>query len=178
MEAMQVTTQAPCGSPLAQLEIPMINTMVACLGSEHRKLNDLNLQLALAATRLAHSEGEAGAYQRAVALWDEIQRDLWSHLQIEDELVLSWGEQHHAISRTLLDTLKTERQETRELIAALPSLFPEIDPDPQRAAERLGFARTLLALTQRIDRHVERYDGEVLPSILRSLFHSSKVRIS
>ena len=41
MEATKVTTQmTPCDSPLPELEIPMINTMVTCLGSEHRKLND------------------------------------------------------------------------------------------------------------------------------------------
>jgi hypothetical protein len=40
MEATEVTTQMTfrC-SPLPELEVPMINTMVTCLGSEHRKLN-------------------------------------------------------------------------------------------------------------------------------------------
>jgi hypothetical protein len=37
--------------------------------------------------------------------------------------------------------------------------------------DRDVFARTLLALAQTLDSHVERYDGEVLPSILRALFH-------
>jgi hypothetical protein len=40
-------------------------------------------------------------------------------LQIEDGLVHSWGEAHHAISGALLDTLKNERQEMRKLMDAL-----------------------------------------------------------
>jgi hypothetical protein len=44
--------KTPCSGPLPDLEIPMINTMVACLGVEHRKWNGLNMQLAYGATRL------------------------------------------------------------------------------------------------------------------------------
>jgi hypothetical protein len=39
------------------------------------------------------------------------------------------------------------------------------------AGDPKSFAETLLALAQTLDSHVERYDGEVLPSILRALFH-------
>ena len=81
----------------------MINTMVACLGVEHRKLNGLNMQLAYGATRLASDGGATEANKKVLRVWDEIQQDLWSHLQIEDGL-LSWGEAHHAISGALLDT--------------------------------------------------------------------------
>jgi hypothetical protein len=49
--------KAPCNSPLPELEVPMINTMVACLGVEHRKLNGLSIQLAYDATRLASDSG-------------------------------------------------------------------------------------------------------------------------
>ena len=45
--------KTPCSSPLPELEVPMITTMVTCLGSEHRKLDQLNVQLAFAATTLA-----------------------------------------------------------------------------------------------------------------------------
>ena len=77
MEATQVTTQmTPCGSPLPELEVPMINTMVRCLGREHRKLDGLILQLAFAATRLAGDSEAVTANQRAVEVWDEIRRDL------------------------------------------------------------------------------------------------------
>jgi hypothetical protein len=172
MEAMQVPTQStPCCGPLPDLEAPMINTLVACLGSEHRKLDGLVMQLALTATRLAGDPDAPMANQRAVEVWDEIRRDLWSHLQIEDELVFLWGEAHHAIPGALLDTLKIERQEMRKLIAALPALSSGLDREPQTAADRGGFARMLLALTRTLDSHVERFDGEVLPSILRALFH-------
>ncbi len=172
MEAIQVTTQmTPCGSPMPELEVPMINTLVACLGSEHRKLDDHISQLAFAATRLASDPDALKANQQAVKVWDEIQRDLWSHFQIEDGLVFSWGEAHHAISGTLLDTLKIERQDMRKLVAALPSLSLGVDRAPQTAGDRTTLARTLLALAQTLDSHVERYDGEVLPSILRALFH-------
>jgi hemerythrin-like domain-containing protein len=172
MEATQVTTQmTPCGSPLPELEIPMINTIVRCLGSEHRKLDDLIVQLAFAATRLAADPEEVTANQRAVGVWDEIRHELRSHLQIEDELVLSWGEAHHAISGTLLDALKIEHQVMRKLMAALPALSPGVAREAQTAGDRSGFAQTLLALARTLDSHVERYDAEVLPSILRALFH-------
>jgi len=172
MEAMQVSIQStPCCGPLPDLEVPMINTMVACLGSEHRKLSGLIMQLALAATRLAGDTDATVANQRAVEVWDEIRCDLWSHLQIEDELVFSWGEAHDAIPGALLDTLKIERQELRKLVAALPALLSGFDRKPQTAGDRGGFARMLLALARALDSHVERYDGEVLPSILRAPFN-------
>src|SRR5712692_5914097 len=106
MDATPITARmTPCGSPLPELEVPMINTMVACLGSEHRKWADPIMQLALAAARLASDPEAATANQMAVEAWDEIRRDLWSHLQVEEELVFSWAEAHHAISGTLLDSL-------------------------------------------------------------------------
>jgi hypothetical protein len=166
-----MTRKTPCGSPLPELEVPMINTIVTCLGIEHRKLNGLDMQLAIAATRLARDPDASSANQQALQLWDEIRHDLWSHLQIEDELVLSWGEAHHAISGALLDTLKNERQEMGKLMTALRGLSPDVDREPQTAGDRVAFAQTLLALAQTLDSHVERYDGEVLPAILRALFH-------
>jgi hypothetical protein len=44
------------------------------------------------------------------------------------------------------------------------------DREPQTAGERSSFAQTLLALARTLNSHVERYHGEVLPSILRALF--------
>ena len=123
----------------------MINTMVTCRGSEHRKLDDHILRLAFAATRLASDPDAVTANQRAVEVWDEIRRDLWSHLQIEDELVFSWGEAHHAISGTLLDILKVKHQEMRKLVASLPTLSSGVDREPQTAGDPGAFSRTLLA---------------------------------
>src|SRR5438128_308518 len=164
MEAKQITARlAPCGGPLPELEVPMINTMVNCLGNEHRKLGDDILQLALAATRLAADPGALGTYQRTLQVWDDIRHELWSHLQIEDELVFSWGAAHHAISAPLLDTMKVERQEMHKLVAALPALSPGVGREPQTAEDRSGFAQTLLALARTLEAHVERYEGEILP---------------
>lgn len=178
MDATQVTTRmTPCGSPLPELEVPMINAMVTCLGSEHRKLDERILQLAFAATRLASDPNAPAAKQRAIEVWDEIRLDLWSHLQIEDG-VFSWGEAHHAISDTLRETIQTERQEMRKLVVALPALSSDADREPRMAGDDaifsqtpLPLAQTLLALARTLDSHVERYEGEVLPSILRALFH-------
>jgi hypothetical protein len=172
MEATQLTAQMTlCDSPLPELEVPLINTMVTCLGSEHRKLDDHISQLAFAATRVANDPDALTANRRAVEVWEEIRRDLWSHFQIKDGLVFSWGEAHHAMSGTLLDTLKIEREEMRKLVAALPGLSQDVDREQQTAGDRGAYARTLLALAQTLDSHVERYEGEVLPSILRALFH-------
>jgi hypothetical protein len=164
------TQMTPCDSPLPQLEVPMINTMVACLGIEHRKLNDLIMQLACAATRLANDPGAVTANERALQVRDEIQHALRSHLQIEDGLV-SWGTEHHAISGALLDIVKHERLEMRKSIAALRALSAGVDHEPETAEDRSGFAETLLALARTLDSHVERYDAAVLPSILRALPH-------
>jgi hypothetical protein len=169
MEATDFTIQkTPCGGPLPELEIPMINTMVACLGVQHRKLNDLNMQLAYSATRLAADPGASEANQKVMRVWDEIRQDLWSHLQIEDGLV-SWGEAHHAISGPLLGMLKNERQEMRKLVARLPERSSGVDGN-LTAEARITYSRTLLALAKTLDSHIERYDSEVLPSILRALF--------
>jgi hypothetical protein len=155
----------PCGDRLPDLEIPMINTMVSCLRSEHRRLNDLTMQLAFAATKLARNPDADTARQQAFEVWNEIRRELWPHLQVEEELVFSWGETHNAIPATLLDTLRTERGEMHTLVAALAESDRE-----QPSGNSDAVARTLQALAQTLDSHVERYDGEVLPSILRALF--------
>src|SRR5262249_38483248 len=82
MDATQFTTpMTPCGSPLPELEVPMVNTMARCLGSQNRKLDGLIMQLAFAATRLASDPEAVTANLWAVEVWDEIWRDLWSHLQ-------------------------------------------------------------------------------------------------
>ncbi len=172
MEIDQLIAQmSPCGGPLPDLEVPMINTIVTCLGAEHRKLNELTMRLAFAAAHLAGDSDAIAAQQLALELWDEIRDDLWPHLQIEEELVFSWGEAHQAISSPLLDTLKTDREEMHKLVAALPALSLGKGQDAETSADRGALARTLLALAQKLDSHVERYDGEVLPSIRRALFH-------
>ena len=171
MKQLQDKTQmTPCDSPLPELEGPMINTMVACLGFEHQKLNDLVMQLACAATRLANDPGSVTANERALQLRDEIRHALRSHLQIEDGLV-SWGKEHQAISGAILDIVKNERLEIRKSMAALRALSYGIDHEPQTAEDHSGFAQTLLALARTLDSHVERYDADVLPSILRALSH-------
>ena len=167
----------PCGCPLPDLEVPMINTMIACLSSEHQKLNNLIMQLALTATRLAANPGATATQEHALELWDEIRRVLWPHLQIEDELVFAWGEAHHAIPDSLLDTLKLERQEMRRLVAALPALSAlsaEPGAETRSGGDQAGLAETLLALVQTLDAHLERYDGEILPSLSRALFHRKR----
>ena len=171
MEHPQDKTQmTPCDSPLPELEVPMINSMVACLGIEHQKLNDQIMELACAATRLANDPGAVTANERALQLRDEIQHALRSHLQIEDGLV-SWGKEHHAISAALVGIMENERLAMHKSMVALRALSSGVDHEPQTAEDRSDFAQTLLALARTLDSHVERYGGEVLPSILRALSH-------
>jgi hypothetical protein len=175
METVQTAIDVtPCGCPLPDLEVPMINTMIACLSSEHQKLNNLTMQLALTATRLAADPGATATQEHALELWDEIRRVLWPHLQIEDELVFAWGETHHAIPALLLDTLKLERQQMRRLVGALPAMPAEMVAETQWGGDQAGLAETLLALAQTLDAHLERYDGEILPSLSRALFHRER----
>jgi hypothetical protein len=145
----------------------MINAMVACLESEHRNFSLLIMRLAFAATR--RSDGDTlGAPWLALELWSEIQRDLRSHLQIEDELVLSWGGEHHAIPAALQEAIRKERQEIRRLTASLAEIGVVEPISRENAAP---FAQALLNLAHALDSHVERYDSEVLPAIRRAAFH-------
>ena len=108
MEHPQDKTQlTACDIPLPELEGPMINTMVACLGIEHRKLNDLIMRLACAATRLANDPGAVTANERALQVRDEIQHALRSHLQIEDADLLG-----QAASRNFRRTARYREERT------------------------------------------------------------------
>jgi len=170
MDATETYDPSPCGRPLPDLEVPMINTMVSCLGREHGKMNFLTIQLALAAARLAVDPNDGGAKQRALEVWDEIRRDLWPHLQIEDDLVFSWGEARNAIPRSLLDTLKKERQEMHKLVTNLVTPSSGAEEAPHAFADQELTAETLQALAHTLDAHIEHYDNEVLPLILRAVF--------
>lgn len=170
MENIQASNQlTPCDAPLPDLEVPMITTIVSCLRGEHGKLDILNLRMAFAATGLARDPESASAKQGALELWDEIRRVLWSHLQIENELVLSWGGEHHAISGALLDTLNSEFQKMRSAMAA-------VSVDDGERGEGVTLGRKLLAVTHVLDSHLERYEREVLPSILRAVFHGGPAK--
>jgi hypothetical protein len=147
----------------------MINTIVRSLESEHRKLDELTLQLSVAATRLASNPTEVSAKARAIDAWDAIRQELWPHLQMEDSLVFSWGNAHRAISPVVLESLRGERQDIRKLLAALPDLPSGQDAGAQAIADGAGFARTLIALAQNLDSHVAGYDAAVLPAILPSV---------
>ena len=168
MEAERFTAQmTPCSGPLPDLEVPMINAIVACLSSEHKKLNSLVTRLALIATRPVDSANAAAANRDTLQIWEEVRRTLWSHLQIEDELVYSWGAGHHAVSGSLLTALKDEREKLRKLLTDLPVVSSGAEEEPQILTDHRA---TLLALTAILDSHVERYDDEVLPAIRRALF--------
>jgi hypothetical protein len=144
----------------------MINAILTCLGSEHKKLSGLVARLALIATRPVDDQDAATANRDVLAIWEEIRRSLWSHLQIEDELVYSWGKSHRAFSSSQLAALSGEREKMRNLLADLPELSSAVAPQIL-SNHRAG----LLALTAMLDSHVERYDSEVLPAVRRALFH-------
>jgi len=67
--------------------------------------------------------------------------------------------------------IKNERLEMRKSMGALRELSSGVDHESQAAEDRSGIAQTLLALARTLDSHVERYDADVLPSILRALSH-------
>jgi iron-sulfur cluster repair protein YtfE (RIC family) len=177
METTEVTSYEapPRSGAMPELQIPMISTLVSCLASEHRRLDEHVLQLALAANRLATHPDELRAKARASEAWDEIRRELWSHLQIEDALVFSWGTVHQAISKSLLDSVKAEREEMRRLLASMPDVPSGETGTPPALVDYGTFARTLTALAQNLDSHVERYDVEILPAILRGIFVTTKI---
>jgi len=168
VEAAQLTAlMTPCSEPLPDLEVPMINAIVTCLGSEHKKLSGLISRLALIANRPVDGRDAATANRDALEIWEEIRRSLWSHLQIEDELVYSWGESHHAFPSSLLGALRAEREQMRKLLAELPESSSGTG-EPQILADHRA---ALLTLTAMLDSHIKRYDGDVLPAVRRALFH-------
>jgi iron-sulfur cluster repair protein YtfE (RIC family) len=173
MDAIHVANTNDCFVRLPDLEVPMINSLVSCLAREHTKLDEQLLKLALAATRLAANPNDDEARAHATEVWEGIRHYLWSHLQIEDELVLTWGKAHHAIADALGETLESERVEMRRLLALLASKADHRGTP----RDREGFATSILALTRTLAAHVERYEGEVLPAIQRALFHGSFGRI-
>ncbi len=152
--------------PLCDLEVPMINSIVTSMAEQHRRLDDLAARLAFAATRLSSGIDASAAMSQTRELRDEIRRELWSHLQIESELVFAWAQAHHALVPELVETLREEQQQIGELVAEISP------PDPETASgeQRERFARTMLALAGMLDSHVSRYDSEVLPTILRAVF--------
>ena len=164
------TQTSPCSSALPELQVPMINTIVRCLEAEHRKMDEHNLQLALAAARLASDPNDLTAKSRAVEAWDGIRRELWSHLQIEEELVFAWGDAHRAIAPAVLDSLNNNRGEIRRLLAVLRQLESDDRRGSESIADGASVAQTLKALAQNLDWHIEHYDTEVLPAILRAAF--------
>jgi iron-sulfur cluster repair protein YtfE (RIC family) len=168
MDAVHIAHKTDCFAALPDMEVPMINSLVSCLGREHTKLDEQILQLALAATRLAAHPNDDEVNAHTSQVWEDIRRYLWSHLQIEDELVLTWSEAHHALGAALAENLESERHEMRNLLATLGSYTD----DRGAAGNREGFAKSLLELSRILATHVERYDGEVLPAIQRALFHS------
>jgi hypothetical protein len=144
--------------------------MVSCLTNEHRRLDELTPGLALAASRLARDPSQRAARTRSLEAWDEVGHELWSHLQIEDALLYSWATANHALSPGLLETLKVERQQMRLLLATLSDLRLNEDRRGESAEDPDTLAETLSALARHIDSHVERYDTEVLPAVLRAVF--------
>jgi hypothetical protein len=174
MKAIDVANgkKTDCFTALPDLEVPMINSLVSCLAREHLKLDEQIMQLALVATRLAANPNDNQTSARAMEVWEGIRRYLWSHLQIEDELVLTWGEAHRAIAVALGETLENERREMRRLLAVLGS-YAGLRGTSEDSSDREGFAKSLLALSRTLATHVERYEGEVLPAIQRALFHAA-----
>jgi hypothetical protein len=134
----------------------MIDSLVSCLAHEHLNLDEQILQLTLVATRLAADPNPNQAGPQTTEVWEGIRRYLRSHLQIEDEVVLAWGEAHYAIAGTLGATLERERQELRRLLAVLGS-YAGPRATPRDSRDRGGFAKSLLALSRTLATHVERY---------------------
>ena len=168
MDAVHIAMKKDCFVTLPDLEVPMVNSLVSCLTREHTKLDEQILQLALAATRLAANPQDVEASRHTTEVWEGIRHYLWSHLQVEDELVLTWGAARHAIGSALSETLENERQQMRRILAVLGSYTA----DRVAPCDRNGFAQSLLELSRILATHVERYEGEVLTAIQRSLFHA------
>jgi len=140
-------------------EVPLLNAIVSCLTREHQRFEEPLMRLANAATRLHSDPSNSKLYKDAVAAWSALSANLWTHLQLESDVVLSWGAARNDVPTELVEALRSEATRIRDLVKAFDS-----------AGDRLEAAKALSGLAHLLDEHIERQDHQLFPAIQRSLF--------
>jgi hemerythrin-like domain-containing protein len=137
----------------------MINRIVNCLALEHGRFNEALMTLGAASASLSADPLKSELYERAMQAWSNVKSDLWFHLGLENALVF-WVSRNQ-LSRGLdfVGELSREQREMRQLVRQIGSGAQKED----EAA--VSQARAFVALTNLLDRHIERYEAHVFPTI-------------
>ena len=101
-------------------------------------------------------------YERAWHAWSSLKSDLWFHLELENALVFWWSGHQLSSGLDFVGELSREQREIRELVR-------QIESGAQKENEAaVSQARAFVALTNLLDRHIERHETLVFPVIRKA----------
>jgi hemerythrin-like domain-containing protein len=141
----------------------MINAIVNCLALEHGRFNEALLTLGAATASLASDPLNRDLYERATQAWSTLKSDLWFHLEVENALVFWWSGLQFSSGLDFVGEISREQREIRELVK-------QIESGAQKEDEAaVSQARAFVALTNLLDRHIERYEARVFLAIRRAV---------
>jgi hemerythrin-like domain-containing protein len=147
----------------SNFEGQMINAIVNCLALEHGRFNEALMTLGAASASLSADPLNSELYERATRAWSSLKSDLWFHLEIENALVFWWSGHQLSSGLDFVGELSREQREIRELVS-------QIESGAQKEDEAaVSQARAFVALTNLLDRHIERYEARVFLAIRRAV---------
>jgi hypothetical protein len=141
----------------------MINAIVNCLALKHGRFSDGLMTLGAASASLASDPLNSELHERATQAWSSLKSDLWFHLELENALVFWWSGLQISSGLDFVGELSREQSEIRELVRQMESGAQKED----EAA--VSEARAFVALTNLLDRHIERYQARVFLAIRRAV---------
>jgi hemerythrin-like domain-containing protein len=147
----------------SHFEGQMINGIVNCLALQHGRFNEAVMTLGAASASLSADPLNSELYERAMRAWSSLKSDFWFHLELENALVFWWSG-HQATDRLdFVGELSREQREIRELVR-------QIESGAQKENEAaVSQALAFVALTNLLDRHIERYEARVFHAIRRAV---------
>jgi hemerythrin-like domain-containing protein len=147
----------------SSFESQMINAIASCLALEHGRFNEALVTLGAASASLASDPLDRELYARATQAWSRIKSDLWFHLELENALVFWWSGLQFSSGLDFVGELSREQREIRELVK-------QIESGAQKEDEAaVSQARAFVALTNLLDRHIERYEARVFLAIRKAV---------
>jgi hemerythrin-like domain-containing protein len=147
----------------SRFEGHMINGIVNCLALQHGRFNEAVMTLGAASSSLSYDPLNSELHERAMHAWSSLKSDLWFHLELENALVFWWSGHQLSSGLDFVGELSREQREIRELVR-------QIESGAQKENEAaVSQARAFVALTNLLDRHVERYEAHVFLGIRRAV---------
>ena len=147
----------------SRFEGQMINGIINCLALQHARFNEAVMTLGAASSSLAYDPLNNELHERAMHAWSSLKSDLWFHLELENALVFWWSGHQLSSGLDFVGELSREQREIRELVRQIESGAQRED----KAA--VSQARAFVALTNLLDRHIERYEARVFLAVRRGV---------